>query len=158
MANRKHSAQRLKKRLTYNVREAASAIGATPGTIRRWSKTGLKPVEESYPAFFRGAELIDFLKRRAEGRKQPCGPGRMFCFRCKEPKRPAFGEAEYWPGTPTMGRLTGLCPDCLAIMHRRVSLAKLRAAAGDLKVSMQSADSRIGETSNPHCNDDSEGA
>jgi hypothetical protein len=158
MANRKHSAQRLKKRRTYNVREAAKEIGATPGTIRRWREAGLKPVEGSYPPFFRGAVLIDFLKKRSAERKQPCGPGRMFCFKCKEPKRPAFDEIEYRPTTAKSGRLTGLCPDCATVMNRRVSLAKLCAAAGDLSVSMQCDDSRLSETSPPHCNDDSEGA
>jgi hypothetical protein len=158
MANRKHSARRIKKRLTYNVREAAKAIGATPGTIRRWREAGLKPVEGSYPPFYRGVDLMEFMKRRAQGRKQPCGPGRMFCFKCKEPKRPAFGEIEYRPSSARAGRLTALCPDCATVMHRRVSLAKLRAATGDLSVSMQGEDSRISETSKPHCNDDSEGA
>jgi hypothetical protein len=158
MANRKHSAQRVKKRLTYNVREAAKATGASPGTVRRWREAGLKPVEGSSPPFFRGVDIIDFLKRRAEARKQPCGPGRMFCFKCKAPKRPAFDEIEFRPSTPKSGRLTGLCPNCATVMHRRVSLAKLRAAAGDLKLSMQCADSRLGETSQPSCNDHSEGA
>ena len=101
---------------------------------------------------------MEFMKRRTQGRKQPCGPGRMFCFKCKEPKRPAFGEIEYRPSSAKAGRLTGLCPDCATVMHRRVSLAKLRAAAGDLSVSMQCEDSRISETIKPHCNDDSEGA
>lgn len=143
MANRKHSARRIKKRHSYNVREAATATGATSGTVRRWHKAGLAAVDGIYPLIFRGVDVIDFLKRRAEGRKQPSGPGRMYCFRCKEPKRPAFGEVEYWPDGPKAGRLTGLCPDCATIMNKRTSLAKLRSAAGDLGIAMQCADSRL---------------
>jgi hypothetical protein len=159
VANRKHSARRIKKRRSYNVREVAKATGATPGTVRRWHKAGLTAVEGISPLIFRGVDIIDFLKRRVEKRKQPTGPGRMHCFRCKEPKRPAFSEVEYWPDGPKGGRLTtGLCPDCATIMNKRTSLAKPRSAAGDLRIAMQCADSRLSETPEHNCNAHCEGA
>lgn len=152
MANRRHSARRIKKLRTYNVREAAKATGAAPGTIRAWHSDGLEAVTDVYPLIFRGADLIAFLKGRNEGRRQPCGPGRMYCFRCKEPKTPAFGEAEFWADGPKLGTLKGLCPDCTATMNRRTSLAKLDAAAGNLRVSMRCADSRLSRTPEPNSN------
>ncbi len=121
MANRRHSARRLQRRRTYNVREAAKATGATPGTVRNWQKNGLEPVFGTYPAIFRGVDIIGFLEQRNRARKRPCGPGRLFCFRCKEPKRPAFDEVEFWPEGPKHGKLRGLCPDCATTMNRRVS-------------------------------------
>jgi hypothetical protein len=156
MANCRHSVRHLRRRRTYNVREAAKATGATPGTVRNWQKNGLEAVIGVYPAIFRGIDIIDFLLRRKRARKQPCGPGRLFCFRCKAPKRPAFNEVEFWPDGPKLGKLRGLCPDCTTAMNRRVSLAKMRAAAGDLTVSMRRADSRLSETTKPNCNDHSE--
>ncbi len=156
VANRRHSAQRIKHRWTYNVREAAKATGATPGTIRNWQKNGLEAVVDVHPAIFRGVDIIAFLRSRSRARKQPCGPGRFFCFRCKTPKRPAYNEVEFWPDGPKLGWLRGLCPDCAAVMNRRVSRAKLKAAAGDLTVSMQRADSRLSEMPMPNCNDNSE--
>ena len=51
-----------------------------------------------------------FLKLRAAARKQPCGPGRMYCFHCKQPKVPANCEADYVPDGPKLGTLQGLCP------------------------------------------------
>lgn len=152
MANRRHSARRVKKLRTYNVREAAKATGATPGTVRQWARNGLEAVEGVYPTIFRGVDIIAFLKRRDEGRKQPCGTGRMYCLRCKEPKAPAFGEVEFWPDGPKLGTLRGLCPDCAGIMNRRSSVAKLNAAAGDLRVSMRCADSRLSGTPEPNSN------
>jgi hypothetical protein len=156
MANRRHSVRHLQRRRTYNVREAAKATGATPGTVRNWQKNGLEAVVGVYPAIFRGVDIIAFLGRRRRSRKQPCGPGRLFCFRCKAPKRPAFNEVEFWPDGSKLGKLRGLCPDCTTTMNRRVSLAKLKAAAGDLTVSMRRADSRLSETPMPNCNDHSE--
>ncbi len=152
MANRKHSARRIKKRHSYNVREAAKATGATSGTVRRWHRNGLEAVAGVYPLIFRGADIKAFLKRRDEGRRQPCGPGEMLCLHCKEPKTPAFGETEYWPDGPKLGVLKGLCPDCTAIMHRRTSLAKLNAAAGDLRVSMQCPERSLSGTPEPNSN------
>jgi hypothetical protein len=143
VARRRHSTRLVKRLRTYNVREAAKVTGSTPGTIRHWHRNGLEGVVGVYPLIFRGVDIIAFLKRREKKRKQPCGPGRMFCLRCKEPKTPAFGEAEFWPDGPKLGTLRGLCPDCAAMMNKRVSLAKLQSAAGDLTVSPE-------PNSNPH--------
>jgi hypothetical protein len=143
MANRRHSPRRLQRRRTYNVRETAKATSATAGTVRNWQKIGLAAVADTYPAIFRGVDIIAFLRSRSRARKQPCGPGRFFCLRCKAPKRPAYDQVEFWPDGPKLGKLRGRCPDCATVMNRRVSLAKLKAAAGDLTVSMQRADSRF---------------
>jgi hypothetical protein len=156
MANRRHSGRHVQRRRTYNVREAAKATGATPGTVRKWKKNGLEPVLGVYPAIFRGVDVIAFLEQRYRARKQPCGRGRLYCFGCKEPKRPAFNEVEFWPDGRKLGQLRGLCPDCATTMNRRVSLAKLEAAVGDLTVSMRRADSRLSEMPMPNCNDHSE--
>lgn len=150
MANRRHSARRVKRLRTYNVREAARVTGATAGTVRHWHKNGLEGVADIYPLIFRGADIIAFFKLRGGEKKQPCGPGRMFCFHCKEPKTPAFGEIEFWPDGPKLGTLKGLCPDCTSTMNRRTSLAKLRAAAGDLKVSMRCVDPHLSGTPEPN--------
>jgi hypothetical protein len=158
MANRRHSVRRLQRRRTYNVREAAKATGATPGTVRNWQKNGLEAIAGIYPAIFRGIDIIAFLERRRRARKQPCGPGRLYCFRCKVPKRPAFNEVEFWLDGSKLGKLRGLCPDCASTMNRRTSLAKLTAATGDLTVSMRRAESRLSETTMPNCNHHSERA
>lgn len=157
MANRRHSARHVKRRRLYNVREAAKATGATSGTVRQWHKNGLEAVAGVYPLIFRGVDLIAFLKQRDEARKQPTGPGRIFCLYCKKPKVPAFREVGFWPDGPTLGTLKGLCPDCTTTINRRTSVTKLKAAAGDLKVSMRCCDSHLSWTPGPHCNPHSEG-
>ena len=158
MANRRHSARRVKCLWTYNVAEAAKAVGATAGTVRHWHKIkGLEAVTGLWPPIFRGVDIIAFLKRRAAARKHPSGPGRIFCFHCKQPKVPANGEADYVPDGPKLGTLQGLCPDCVGIICRRTSLTKLPAAAGSLIVSMPRADSRLYGMAEPHCNPHYEG-
>ena len=132
--------------------------GATPGTIRHWLRNGLEPVTGCFPVIIRGIDLIDFLNRRNASRKRPCGPGRLFCFRCKEPKRPAFDEVEFWQDGPKLGSLRGLCPTCAGIMDRRTSVGRIKMAAGDLCVSIQHAEPRLIEMTKPCSNPHSEGA
>lgn len=157
MANRRHSAQRVKRLRTYNVREAAKVTGATPGTVRHWLRNGLHAVEGCYPTIIRGTDLIDFLKQRNLRRKRPCGPGRLFCLRCKEPRRPAFDEVEFWPDGPQLGSLRGLCTSCTGMMYRRTSVARITAAAGDLRISFPHGEPRLGEPPHAHCNPHSKG-
>lgn len=61
-----------------------------------------------HPTIFRGIDIIAFLELRNRARKQPCGPGPLFCFRCKAPKRPAFNEVEFWSDGLRGGKLRGL--------------------------------------------------
>ena len=153
MANRRHSSLRIKRLHSYDVRQAAKATGATAGTVRQWHKAhGLEAVTGVWPLIFRGVDIIAFFKKRTSSRKQRCGPGRIYCLRCKAPKIPAFGEVDYRADTPNRGALVGLCPDCEGLMYRRTSPRNLAAAAGSLKVSMPSADLRLGEAHEPNCN------
>lgn len=153
MANRRHSARHIKRLHSYDVRQAAKATGATPGTVRHWHKAkGLEAVVGVWPLIFRGVDIIAFFKKRSAGRKQRCGPGRIYCLRCRAPKTPALGMVDYRADTPKRGVLVGLCPDCGGLMYRRTSPANLAAAAGSLAVSMPSADSRLGEMREPYCN------
>ena len=156
MANRRHSARRVRARYIYNVREAAKVTGATPGTVRHWLKGGLAPVSGIYPTIIRGVDIIAYFDRVRQARKRPCGPGRLFCLGCKSPKRPAFDEVEFLLDGPTLGAIRGLCPDCSSVMNRRVSRARLNAVVADLKLSMRPGDSHLSGTINPSCNDDSE--
>ena len=119
MPNNRVSPRRVKRLRTYDVREAADATGATTQTVRKWLQEGLAPVPGIRPAIVRGADLIAFLKSREAARKRPCGPGRLYCLRCKAPSDPAFGELEYWPDTAITGSLKGLCATCGGWMARR---------------------------------------
>ena len=65
---------------------------------------------------------------------------------------PAPGMADYVPDTPKRRALTGICPGCEGLMHRRTSPANLKAAAGNLAVSIQCAELRLGKTHEPCSN------
>ena len=87
-------------------------------------------------------------------KKRPCGPGEIYCLRCREPRRPADGAVRYHPLTPTQGSLVALCGCCGAGLNRRVSLAKLPQVLGDLGVTLPQAPEHIDESPQPSLNSD----
>ena len=134
MANRRISSRHIRGLFTYSVAEAARVTGAHRNTIQHWLRCGLAAIDTRQPILIRGAVLKAFIDSRRARRRRPCGPGRIYCFKCREPKRPAFGEVEYEADDGKLGRLIGLCPDCGVTILRRTSELRMRDAAGDLGV------------------------
>jgi hypothetical protein len=155
VANRRISSRRIRAHLTYSVAEAADVTGSHRNTVRHWLRSGLQPVDDRQPTIIKGAIFKAFIDARKAKRRQPCGPGRLYCLKCRAPKRPAFGEVEYEADTPKLGRLIGICPDCERLIHRCASKHKLRDSAGDLTVRFRREAERLHETLPPNLNCDS---
>lgn len=121
---RKPDWRAIRKHRPYRVDEAARALGVCKATVRRWIKQGLPAIADSKPILILGRDLIAFLQKRRRA-KQQCEPGEFYCFRCRTPKRAAFGEAEIVHTATTSVNLRALCATCATVMHKRVSLRKL---------------------------------
>lgn len=152
MANRRISSRHIRGLLTYSVAEAARVTGVHRNTIHNWLRSGLEAIDRRQPTLIKGQTLKAFIDRRRERRRRPCGPGRIFCFKCREPKNPAFGEVEYEVDSEKLGRLVGLCPDCGTIILRRTSPSKLRTAAGGLTIRFRPSVDRLNELRDPSLN------
>lgn len=136
----------------YSVEEVAENQRVAKGTVRRWLKTGLPSLTEKKPCLILGGDLVDFLKGRKRP-KQTCKPEECYCFKCRTPRKPAFGEAEYCPTTPKRGQLISLCGECTTLMHKSVSLATLAALRGTLQISIRQPAKRIGKGEHASLND-----
>jgi len=146
--------RRVKKLNTYTVNEAALTLGVHKNTLREWIKRGLRAIDHRRPTLILGHSLIDFIKKRRARNRQPCGPGEFYCMRCRAPRRPAEGMADYLPLTTTAGNLRGMCPECEALIHQRVSLAKLGTFQGFLDIAFPQAQQHIREGLSPSVNCD----
>ena len=135
MAKRHPNYRLAKIHRNYSVPEAARLLGVHRNTVREWIRRGLATTDGRRPLLILGSELAAFLLARRQRNKRPCLPGQMYCVRCRMPREPAGGMAEYQSVTATMGSLVGICPVCETIIYRRVSLAKLAVARGTLDVS-----------------------
>ena len=121
----------VRKHRSYTVDEASRVLGVAKGTVRRWLKDGLPVLAERRPRLILGTDLIAFL-RTAKRKRQRCQIQQCFCFRCRTPREPAFGELEVVEECTVSARVGGLCGVCGTEMHKRVSkrqMPELRARA-----------------------------
>jgi hypothetical protein len=138
MANRRVDPRRIKIHFAYSVEEAAAALGTHKNTIRAWIKQGLSVADDRRPIVMSGAAIRTFMHARVTARKRPLNSGEFYCFKCRSPKSPAGGMADFIESQAGLGTLCGLCPDCETIMHRRASLATLGTARAVLDVKILS--------------------
>lgn len=144
---KRHPNPRLPKiHRNYTVEEVANLFGVHRNTVREWVKRGLPTNDNRRPMLILGGDLVTFLRARRAKNKRPCQPGEIYCVRCRQPKAPAGSMADYQPMTGTLGNLIAICPDCEAIMYRRVSLTKLEHVCGKLEIRMPQALLHIDET------------
>lgn len=154
MAQRLPNPRRAKIYRNYTVEEVARLYGVHRNTVRQWIKRGLPLCDDRRPVLILGADLAAFLTRQRERNKRPCKPGEIYCVRCRIPQKPSLGMADYQPLTANSGNLIGLCPQCNGMIYRRVSLARLAEAAGNLDVQIMPARERIAESSSFSVNGD----
>ncbi|MEI6534775.1 MAG: helix-turn-helix domain-containing protein [Verrucomicrobiaceae bacterium] len=126
------SSRRVKLHRSYRVDEAASAVDSCRATIRRWIKDGLPTVRDTRPALILGSDLIDYLDRKRSGPK--CGLAECYCFKCRSPRRPALGMADFILMSERGGNLRALCSVCGCLMHKRISVVTLTAIQDELAV------------------------
>ncbi len=149
MAQRLPNPRRAKIHRSYTVEEVARLYEVHRNTVRQWIKQGLPVCDERRPILILGGELAAFLTRKRTRNKRPCKPGEVYCVRCRAPQLPALGMADYEPLTATSGNLVGLCPQCEGTIYRRVSLARLAEAKGNLEVKFTQGPEHIIERGNP---------
>jgi excisionase family DNA binding protein len=119
--------RRAKVHRSYTVAEAARLFGVHRNTVRNWVKSNLPVIGEGRTLLILGRDLGPFLARRQTERRRKCGPGQLYCLRCREPRRPREGSLRVLYAGSHCGNLAALCETCGTRMHRRASLGKLAA-------------------------------
>lgn len=150
------NARRVKIHRCYSVEEAARLLKVHKNTVRMWIKVGLQTVDARRPTLILGRELARFLHERRQRSRQRCPLGQLYCVRCRAPRQPAGGAAEYIPITSTSGNLKGQCSDCGTSIWRRVSILRLKIVAGDLQVLFPQGLQRIEDEASPSLDSDFE--
>jgi len=154
MKRRHPNHRHVKIHRNYTVEEIAQLFGKHKNTVRNWLRDGLKSIDDRRPALVLGADLIAFLKLRREKSKRPLKPGEMYCLKCRGSVRPAGKMAEWVHVTEASANLRGICPGCVSLIHRRVSLANIAAAIGDLEVTPEPVERHIRGVTKPSLNCD----
>lgn len=152
--NHRADLRRVKIHRSYTIDEIARTTGVHKNTVRHWIEKGLPTVDDRRPALVLGSEVKRFHEASRAARKRPCAPGQMYCFKCREPRSPAFATVDYIPFDEATGNLSGLCPVCGTLMHKRASLSRLEVIAATLEVQFPHGTSRLREIPEPSLNRD----
>jgi hypothetical protein len=152
MMRRRVNPNLVKLNRTYDASQLAACCGVHKNTVLNWRTSGLEPIDNRKPIVFHGSAVRDFLKKRNAKRKQPCGPGRFYCFRCREPRAPSSRLVEYVPLTTKSGNLKASCAACETVMHRRVRRSDVAATMPDLDVQFTERSLRLIGSFSPSLN------
>jgi hypothetical protein len=133
--------------LSYTIHEIAETFDLHPNAVRRWVKAGLRTIDDRRPQLIYGSDLIGFLRKRQQGRKHRCGPGEMYCCKCRAPRRPRSGCVVVDHLNARQLMIRGECELCGTRMNRGGSLARL--AEVELAFATTAAAPRLGKTSDP---------
>jgi hypothetical protein len=136
----------------YTIEEIARLFSVHKNTVRNWVTQGLLTIDDGKPILILGSALRLFLGDRRQRARQHCGPGEMYCVRCRAVKRPDGNFAEYLPISADWGNLRALCPDCESLMHRRVNLADLDQIRDGLEILLPDAPTHISDSRSPSLN------
>lgn len=148
---RRYNVRRVKIHRSYSVAEVARLLDVSKLTVMRWIARGLPLIERKRPYLIHGSDLRAFLLANRPAR-QPCGPGEMYCLRCRAPRRPAAEMVDYLPRTAKVGVLRGICPTCDGLIHRAVDAAKVDVVARGLSIARPAAQQRIADSPDPISN------
>jgi len=154
MRKRRPNHRLVKIHRSYTVEEAARLFGTHKNTVRAWVKSGLPICDSKRPTLILGHELAAYLQARRTKNKRFCQPGEIYCVRCRAPKQPAGGMAEFQPITEKSGNLVGICPDCHCLMNRWVSVAKLDDFQRILAITYTKAQGQVSNRIKPTVNSD----
>lgn len=152
MAGNRLDRRKIKRHHSYTVDEAARAIGAARGTVRRWLDSGLPAIRDRKPFLILGKDLAAYMAGRARP-KCSCPPGTCYCVKCRKTRRPAGDMAEFVPMNAHSGNFRALCPDCGSLMHRRTSASQLEAIRAFLDVAIVERQPRLNDSGQASTND-----
>jgi hypothetical protein len=152
MSGRRINPNWVKQNRNYTARKLADRLGVHKNTVRHWKRNGLAPIDDQRPTLFHGADVRNFLIERNQERKRPCPPGTIYCFRCREPRRPISTAVEYLQIGGRPGNLRAPCSACGTIMHRRVRQEAIQAVLPGVLVQIRQAPPRLNETTDPSSN------
>lgn len=152
MAGKRLNPRRAKINRSYTVEEVARLYDVDRQTVRNWIRIGLPAMTGARPHLIDGAELRAFLEQRRAIGKVHCGPGELYCLKCRSARPAAEGMLDYIPISNISGNLRALCPVCSCLMHRRASLQKLDTVRGSCTVAFPHGQKRLTDCDRPSLN------
>jgi hypothetical protein len=119
----------VKAALTYEVGEAAKALGKSNATVRNWIKDGLPVMSSKKPYLISGLEIRTYLRQKYQNQKKPLRDDELYCLSCRKGHQPLNLQVIATPNTTKTLRLSGTCKRCSATASRIISRSKVKQFA-----------------------------
>lgn len=139
---------------SYTVEEVATLRAVHKNTVRNWLRQGLPCLSECRPLLILGRDLIEFESSRRRARKRLCGPGLIYCVRCREPRRPSSGTTQFIAALTGAGCVSGTCEQCGATIFRRIGAEQLKREHDVWRITPTKEQEHIVESFQPFVNCD----
>lgn len=146
--------RRVKIHRNYTVEESALICNVHKNTVRSWIKNGLATVDRIRPILILGKDLRAFLEAKRAKNKHKLQSGEIYCVRCRVGIRPLDDFAELQSFGDIGWSLVGFCPHCECEVFRRIGMARISQAIGDLEVAIPKALEQLVNGSDPSLNSD----
>ncbi|KAJ01535.1 hypothetical protein [Sulfitobacter mediterraneus] len=127
----------IKSNKAYQVDELADVAGVSILTVRNWIRAGMAQIDDQRPTMILGFQALNFLVAHKAKAKRPMAMHEFYCMRCKAPRSPLGGLADFDPSTPTSGRLKALCSVCECVCNRNISAKDLPEVSKTLDVEIR---------------------
>ena len=121
------NARLVKRDSTYTVEETSTLLAVHVNTVRNWQNDGLHPIDTHRPVLFHGSDLQIYIRRKHAKRRQRCGPGELYCFKCRQPRLPKDRAIKVEMQNERLLRLIGICEMCGTRMFRAGSIQNLKS-------------------------------
>ncbi len=122
---RKPDLRRIRPSKTYTLPAIAKALDRDIATVRSWVREGLPLLSDQNPVLVFGSDLKDWLQFKQKARKRKCQLGELFCFKCKQPRKPLPGSVVIIPRNEKTVSIKGQCSVCGTKMNQVGSMSKM---------------------------------
>jgi len=130
----------VKAALSYDINEAARALGVTPATIHNWIKDGLPVMAARKPYLILGTSIRDYLRTKREGKKRPLGQDQLYCTTCRAPRKPVNRAVTSQQIAPRTTLLKGVCESCGGTCTRMISTKDITRFAEIFQITKREAE------------------
>jgi hypothetical protein len=124
----------VKAALTYDVIEAACALGKTPATIRNWIRDGLEVMSSQKPNLISGAAIQEYLRAKYRAAKRPLDSDQLFCPSCRKGQRPKQMAVTLSHISAHTSLLKGQCARCGGTCTRMISTPQVESFSATFQI------------------------
>lgn len=120
---------------SYDVDEAARALGVTTGTIRNFIKDGLIVMTSRKPYLMMGWAIRDYLRAKYARAKKPLAVDELFCTSCQVGRQPVDLMVSIASVGSATSNLKGVCRVCGSGCRRMISNAAIPDFTATFRIS-----------------------